>query len=479
MSILYANGQNTFEFCYENPSTDDLMRNVIVDKYDNYIITASFFDHTVSSQVPVYTFFLKLDKNGDTILTKRIPFANYGRMEIVASDSTGYIGIGFNYLDTCNKVDLIFNRLDLDFNILWSKKYFTDRYFIWNINSYIDKEKNIIVGGDAYIDSNIYNYSNNVFVYKFKPNGDTLNSMYFSDTAHYVFYDIISNKKTPGYLIFTSGYSSQTNTVCQITTLDTILNIQSVDSVPRHYRGTLDSKHINDSCFLLGGSRFYSGNNEDDLRLTSLKYSDFSIMNNANLGKTDTTDYAAWCTNLDFINSNNIYFGGTSNLSGSSFSTNKSWFFLNNLDSTLNLNWQKFYGGDAYYVMFNLIATEDGGCLMAGYRYDHTIQGYERDIFILKVDSNGEFVSMNENSEIEVKEIIVYPNPGTNELIIRTALNDNIVFELFDSNGSLIKKSKIHSNLTTINTSSLSPGIYFYKFYNNQQVLDAGKWVKQ
>ena len=88
------------------------------------------------------------------------------------------------------------------------------------------------------------------------------------------------------------------------------------------------------------------------------------------------------------------------------------WIILNNLDSNLNLNWQKFYGGDAFYMLNALKATRDGGCIMLCSRYDELTQYHEYDILILKVDTNGLITTIGEGPSIPVEDVIVFPNPG-------------------------------------------------------------------
>ena len=46
-------------------------------------------------------------------------------------------------------------------------------------------------------------------------------------------------------------------------------------------------------------------------------------------------------------------------------------YVLLQTDSLLNIRWEKFYGdGEYYYELMRVFATNDGGCILAGTRYD-------------------------------------------------------------------------------------------------------------
>jgi hypothetical protein len=66
-------------------------------------------------------------------------------------------------------------------------------------------------------------------------------------------------------------------------------------------------------------------------------------------------------------------------------STFDSWFHLIKINPDISPIWEYWYGGDAYYFLYSILATNDGGCIMVGNRYDYETQNQERDIFIVKL----------------------------------------------------------------------------------------------
>ena len=75
---------------------------------------------------------------------------------------------------------------------------------------------------------------------------------------------------------------------------------------------------------------------------------------------SDTVDMPAVYNGVDLNNKDSVFFGGTENIEFYNpwYGTQPSWFAIFQTDSLLNIRWERFYGGDAYYVMTNLIAIK-------------------------------------------------------------------------------------------------------------------------
>ena len=216
--------------------------------------------------------------------------------------------------------------------------------------------------------------------------------------------------------------------------------------------------------------QFYSAVLDD--YLDSLKTSVF--------GKDDLiNDYPALYRSLDFISENSIYFGATTNMvNPPGLIYNNTWFMLHKTDSDLNPLWTKWYGGNAYYEMFCILATNDSGCLMAGNKIDLNTNYLIRNIYLLKVDENGTFTGIDYYHIKQEQLISIYPNPGRNQLTI-TNNTKNLYFELFDITGKILLKKFIPAYSTEVNVSHLRKGVYFYRIYDNKNIIKTGKWVKQ
>jgi hypothetical protein len=264
----------------------------------------------------------------------------------------------------------------------------------------------------------------------------------------------------------------------QILTLDSNFSILDLKPIPWYNSELNTAKFIDNNRYLLSGKKILPDKTDDhNLGLILLDSNDL-LLDSMCFGKIDTVGSPGAYDNLDFINTSNIYYGGFSNIDMANpyYSSMPSWFILNNLDENLELTWQKFYGGDACYNLWSILATQDGGCVMASTRYDYQTQNQERDVYILKVNEDG-IITWTYNFPETIKQVIVYPNPGKNEINIKT-ISIGLIFEFYNLQGDKIL-SKALDNETRINTISLHTGIYLYKILNEKmEVIETGKWVK-
>lgn len=83
---------------------------------------------------------------------------------------------------------------------------------------------------------------------------------------------------------------------------------------------------------------------------------------------------------------------------------------------------------------------------------------------------------VNGVNESLVSHLNIYPNPGTNSVVLNEIGQDGLL-RVFNLNGQLCQETLIQSDNTTINTAHLLPGAYFFLFSDGTQYW-AGKWVK-
>ncbi len=466
--------QNTFEIVIDSP-LDDRPIDIIEEYNGNFIITARKIDY-YTTPVSYHTYLFKIDYKGNLLNDTIIKYNNDCEISnIIKTSDNNYIGLGTAKSDTSDKFNFWVIKFDSVFNISLDKKYYTN--YTSGIQSLIDNNENIVLTGCYKKNHSEPMDSLDIFMFKLSQNGDSLQSKYFEDYGLDFISDIIEKKDSTGYYIFTYGYNF---TLGQIIEIDTYFNMVSIDSVPRGIYDCIKAKWLTDTSYILTGKKHWDGEGTFGYDMGVLIIDDKTkdVIHENYFGKADTIEFPGFVDSFDFTDTSNIYYGGTSSFYLTYFADSPSWLILNKLDSKLNLKWQKFYGGDAYYILKNILATQDGGCLLLGTRYDHNTQYYEKAIYILKVNENGELTSVNEPT-IKVSEIIIYPNPGYDKLYIRTALKENILFELYNITGKIILKQEINKNITTINVNFLPSGLYFYRFLNEHKIIESGKWVKQ
>ena len=183
---------------------------------------------------------------------------------------------------------------------------------------------------------------------------------------------------------------------------------------------------------------------------------------------------------IDYKHKDTIFMGGSTDYWIGLYNPWPSWMVVIQTDSLLNIRWERFYGGDAFYMMSKIIATHDGGCLVAGIKYDYNNTSTQQlDIVILKLDEQGLITGIGENPSVKISEAIIYPNPSSDFINIRVAAqHKQSVFELFDLNGKCVIKEHINSEWGRIGTSFLKPGTYFYRISGPNGLNETGKWLK-
>lgn len=245
-----------------------------------------------------------------------------------------------------------------------------------------------------------------------------------------------------------------------------------------------DFVQLDNEQFLFSGKFFVTANENRQIGLGKTN-TDFEEIVMKDFGKIgDTIDFPAFFKSIDFKDPQKIYCGGTSNIIPFEFPFQESnaWFVLAKFDGDLNRTWEKYYGGDANYVMMGLIATNDGGCLMYGFKHDFETTPGKHLLYLLKVNEDGDIVT---STTLPYQENLfsIYPNPFTEYLKIR--LSDNLInvistLDVYDVSGKLVLNEKIRSEETKIEVQEMATGTYFISLKDKRgRIIETKKVVKQ
>jgi len=263
---------------------------------------------------------------------------------------------------------------------------------------------------------------------------------------------------------------------------DSAFNLVEEQKVPERITSNFGVKWDSDTSFYLMGDHM-PGNYHNLGFLRQPHYFDTTGYLFNSWGEADTLDFPAFTNGIDFRNKDSIFIGGTHNMPYALDPGQQpvpTWFVILQTDSLLNVRWERFYGGNANYLMMKLIATRDGGCLVAGTRYDYMNDPVpQTDIIVLKLNSEGLLVGDHELPETRMHEAIVYPNPGTHVLQIRLAVqHPTALLELFDANGRLVLSQQLYQKECRIAVDHLPNGTYIYRLSADTGLLESGKWIK-
>jgi hypothetical protein len=311
------------------------------------------------------------------------------------------------------------------------------------------------------------------FIYQFSSDFDSINAKFYPDEAR-----VISNFKD----LLNGNYWLLNMSLSRYELLDSLLNFVSTQKIPNVISPNYGVVWDTDTSFYLLGDGILPSSSPHNLGFIRQFHpmdTTGHIYNHWNV--SDTVDFPALWGGIDFKNKDSIFIGGTRDIWVGFYNRWPSWFIILQTDSLLNIRWERFYGGDAYYMMGKLIATNDGGCIVAGTRYDYmNTTELETDIIVLKLNGDGLITSNQGKPSIEMHEAIVYPNPGNAEIVVRIAVQyKQSVFELFDINGRHILKQDFTGTQGKVNTTFLENGTYIYRITSNDGLFETGKWIKQ
>ncbi|MBA3898750.1 MAG: T9SS type A sorting domain-containing protein [Bacteroidetes bacterium] len=243
-----------------------------------------------------------------------------------------------------------------------------------------------------------------------------------------------------------------------------------------------DSTHIQSGVFLRKAvNPFTENRNNIGYKIVN---SQFQVLDSLEFLSPDYNNEITYYQNpIDFVSKESIYLSFSKNINpqfGWGMVDMDTWYGLINMKEDGTINWQKFYGGDAFYINYAFLATNDGGGLMIGGRWDWR-NNPVRDILIIKVDNEGNYVStvgVKENN-LQAKSILIYPNPAQNKLNINIGMYKSLHLKIFSIQGSLVAEQTLQSGINSIDVSGFSKGIYTYLIEGEKGFFEKGKFVKE
>jgi hypothetical protein len=352
-----------------------------------------------------------------------------------------------------------------------------------------DSDKIYIAGMARHTDFQTYKYD--VFIYEFGATGDSINANFtLREGAQYdQGYLMLPNNE--GHYIFSFGVWGYPPGEAPgiIVVYDRNLNWVETDTLPCKLHKENYAMNLPSGDYMVSGRQDFdtspgvAGGEELRSVLYNMQRPNIPLNSYIYHMGTDTLSMPATLRSFDTTCNGEIYFSGTANVDPQTYpwQQDPSWIFLSKLDNDMGHLWTKFYGGDMFYHIYTVKATQDGGAIMACRTYDYLTQYWEHDIIILKVDEDGLITSINEElPPFTAHNAIIYPNPGSSYLKIQSGPQINgAVFEMFDMTGKAVAREILNGRLMEINTGRLPTGTYTYRISWQNRLVGSGKWVKR
>ena len=374
-------------------------------------------------------------------------------------------------------------KFDVSKNFVWEKfynrsseaEYLDGIIYYSSMMELIDNNRILYVGSLVSLNNS---YSNYYFI-EYDKNGDTIKTkllpQYYGTKVMSLTYNFDSSNfllhKTEGSFpdcdpVF--GYHDG------VLILDTNqLKVESgfcyTNGVWNQLNNEFDAKITPSGELIVAGQSFLY--NAESFPLGVFKFdTSFNLIKTVTLTNPDSSFYPGKLDNININSNNEIFIAGAFDHALGPFTSHYCKIYIAKLDTDLNVLNERYLGGDASYDVYSMASTSDGGCAIGGFKYDYKVNGeQEGDAFIIKTDPDL-WVNIEENTKIPIHSVLCYPNPGNNNLNIRTTTY-NSDFMLYDEYGRLILTTKINNLVTEINTSKLKRGVTFGNLLKTKPLL--------
>lgn len=426
------------------------------------------------------TYLYKISPLGDTISIKYSKTDTsfvYFYITRLTTEPKGFLlsGLGNKHGESINDPFVIMRRIDDNLDLVWEKTFKFDYYF----GSYRSAAMELINGDIVYACSPHIDLD--MFLLKLSSEGDSLDFAHYSGTESGEVFGLTYSPDSTNIWLHTewAHYAGMGGSLISCIVLNDELEQIGVKHYPEFFFPPFNSILFDNNTLLTGGSQELPNMVTQETEFTIKAYlldSLFNVMHEITLTNPDTNSRGAESHCIDFYHLSCIYLGGNHYRQGI-YGSEPNWFYVTKLNDTLGVEYEKYIGGDDYYYLYNVTATADGGVLLAGTMQEPGMTYLERDGFIVKLDSLGCVTGLPNESDIAISDAVIYPNPGTDVLNIRTALKE-CEFHLFDIWGMPISTQAISGHITSINTNYLSKGNYYYSVTKNKKIIISGSWIR-
>ncbi|QNL22036.1 T9SS type A sorting domain-containing protein [Hyphobacterium sp. CCMP332] len=467
---------------------------------DNSIFVTGRVCQPYQSSAVIRSIFAEYDENGNLIfLDQNIgdSLQSYRSMKILSNREKSKFLIGeYSFDSTANELQLgiFIHKRDSNNQVVWTKEYFDTLDYVYLIvqdaaileNELIAVTGAYVLKGDSIQPGNPSFEDSDIFLMLFDSSGDYISTYrYGNNQSQDEGYSIINDgpnsiliggdKQFPGGSLYSwvlqCDYSGQILNE-YLSSSNNIIGAQELIRTKDGGIAYISSKF--DGGF---GYKIYAQ------KIDSFFNLQWTYESNAPFS-SETYGYT-----IDELSSGDLIIGGEKYGNLFEPDTNGYYGFLQRLSlSNGDSTWERSYGLlnngilNEFDAFFDTHIDDDKIYAIGEVTNPFSPNPPQQELWLVSVDTNGCphptcIVGLEEIREFE--NLKVYPNPTSNNLNVQIdTYNEDLLFSLYDIQGSLQFQQILKSDISTISLSKVPKGLYIFEIRNGKQ-MDRGKILKE
>lgn len=409
--------------------------------------------------------------------------------EVIQLDNGNYFVFSHYGLNECNEPNdtAMVCIFDQDLNLIIEKKYnIPERYkSIGSANLIKENNENILMVGSTRLRDNPPINMDDLAIYRFTPQGDTIETKYGHYQRNVHVYDLDKIPESNNYILLEAFTQLYGQFECYVLkpdlTMDTVNFFSNFDYWV-HDDIVCDYWYPDKTFMMASGLTFNYKSSDYGLGVfrcdTLANISEYLYLN-----KIDIYDRHAYRQCMAYADENSIYIAGF--MADYWDCNNPDSIELYVVDTALNQIAYKSLGGDISYDAWGVLTAKDKGAIIYGQAWHPVGENCYGNLVIYYISREDlGLTTYVFNTEMPNNEAMVYPNPASdivNICVNKELLGQNSRIKLYNSSGKKIYDYKLphKGNTLQLNITNLEKGLYLYEITNEKQLLSKGKFIKQ
>ncbi len=376
---------------------------------------------------------------------------------------------------------------DQDLKLITEIKYDLPEIYvkIGDVNFIMEDGGTILLAGTARLRDNPPMNINDLALYRFTQQGDTIETKFGHYQRNVTVYDIDKIPGSENYLMLEFLTQFYGDFECYVLKPDLSMDtVNYHNSFDYHVKDDIVCDYwYPDKTFMMASGMFFFEKSSDYglgvFRCDTLA----NISEYLYLNKVDIYDRHAFRQCMAYAGENSIYIAGF--MADFWNCNNPDSIELYVVDTSLNQIAYKSLGGDISYDATGVLTAQDKGAIIYGVAWHPVGENCHGNLVIYYVSRDDLGITTGVfDTEMPDNKAVVYPNPATDIVNIhvdKELLARNSRIKLYNSTGRKVYDYKLpdKGNTLQLNIKNIEKGLYLYEITNENRILSKGKFIKQ